>query len=64
VLLVSNSFFCLIKLYFSKILSHAGSYEDLDDSVVYSHFLDEEVDTMCWLPETTDECGPSITMVD
>jgi hypothetical protein len=27
-------------------------------------FLDEEVDTMCWLPENFEDCGPSMIMVD
>jgi hypothetical protein len=47
VLLVSISFFFLIKLYFSKILSPAGSCEDLVDNVVSVCFFDEEVD-ICW----------------
>jgi hypothetical protein len=64
VLLVNNSFFFFIKLYFSKILSPTGSCEDLVDNVVYVCFLDEEVDIICWLSEKSDECGPSITMVD
>jgi hypothetical protein len=32
--------------------------------VVSICFFDEEVDIICWLPEKSDECGPSITVVD
>ena len=48
----------------SNMLSPKHSCEDLVDNVVFVCFLDEEVDIICWFPEKSDECGPSITVVD
>jgi hypothetical protein len=63
-LLFRSSLFCLIILYLSKIFDPVGSWEESADSVVSYFFLDDDVDTMCWLPEKNDECAPSITIVD